>query len=1122
MVTVVGTNFGATNTNPSITIGGRPCLSVVWLSDTKLQCVAPPGVGVGDVRVFVLDQSSPENFGTVFEFDAPLVKQLVPDHGPCAGGYLVTIEGLNFGTTNSKPKITLGGISCEATAWISDKQVTCTAPKGSGSDKQVVVEILGQASKPDAVSSFSYDGPRIDKLAPPNGPTIGGTEVTIIGENFGSKDAGKDMSVKVGNIPCSAASWESETSVTCVIPPGIGPTNQVIVAFNGLTSPACDPLKMANCHSAFRYDKPLISAVTPNHGPTTGGFFVDLPGDNYGTSPTSLKLSVGKQPCEKSQWVSNTMAKCRVPAGVGITHVIAQVEGQQSDGATLDSDVFSYDRPLVRTVSPSRGNPVGGQLVTLDGTNFGTQKDQAQVLVGDIPARIVHVSDNRILMVLPPGEGQQDLSVRVADQVSAQTPGEAVPAIAYSGPRLTAVVPNHGPTQGGQVVTLTGRDLGTSSSKLEVDVGGIECIDTEWLSSTSITCTTPPGAGGNKRVRVVIDSKYTATSPPGFSFSYSAPYVASVTPGSGSSQGGTRILIQGKNFGLTDSNPVAFVGPTRCQATTWTDDAAVTCLTPAWSEGPVVVPVTVRVFGQTSAETSNAVYQFGSIKSPTITSLAWSRAPTDGGFTITIYGSKFEDRGVKASIGKPGGGDQPCILTKWVSESKVTCKAPAGIGGHLPVMIESRDFPPASTFGSISFDYDPPEVTAVDPCTGAIGGGMRLTITGFGFGLQKTPVVGMIGNTACSKSTWTSDTAMSCTTPPGQGTHDPVRVKVGGQLSILRQGGPEFRHEGLAITGVSPSHGPTSGGTDITMYSADFGDNMRKATRPRAYIGVAGQKGYGTACSSTKWISATAISCTTPAGVGGALDVVVRDGGTNVQRADGSKQTYEGYGLFSYSRPVVTSVSPPQGNSAGGLPITILGTSFGYADTEPVAFVGDTKCERTLYVSDSSLVCVTPPGGGSRLGVRAVLGGQSSAPLASFNYDLPKVLYVEPTEGPVSGGSRMTIHGRNFGNDADAVSVAFVGPSPCRNTSWVSDRKLICTTPRGEDLYVRHSVLVKTEGAMSEKSTRAEYAFVEKRGADASGLALRSPEEDGLDSGSNSRAPGNLRPTCMYADVWFF
>eukprot|EP00286_Rhodomonas_abbreviata_P024671 CAMPEP_0181298334 /NCGR_PEP_ID=MMETSP1101-20121128/5726_1 /TAXON_ID=46948 /ORGANISM="Rhodomonas abbreviata, Strain Caron Lab Isolate" /LENGTH=495 /DNA_ID=CAMNT_0023403347 /DNA_START=283 /DNA_END=1766 /DNA_ORIENTATION=+ len=360
MVTIVGNNFGATNNNPSVTIGGRPCQSVVWLSNTKLQCVSPPGIGIGDVRVFVLDLSSPENFGTIFEFDAPSIEKLVPDHGPSTGGFTLTVQGLNFGTVDSHPEIKIGGKSCTTTAWKSNTEVFCVAPGGTGVDKQVSVDILGQPSKPDGPKSiFSYDGPMITALDPNKGPTIGGTHVTILGENFGY-EADKNIAAKLDNIPCSMVSWLSMSSALCVTPSGVGMDKQLQLVIDGLSSPLCDAaeLSQADCGGLFHYDRPSISDVTPNHGPTSGGYFVKVQGDNYGTTPSSLKLLVGKAPCEKTNWISNTLADCLVPPGVGITHVVVQVDGQESSvGPQAEADLFTYDAPIVLGIKPSTGDP---------------------------------------------------------------------------------------------------------------------------------------------------------------------------------------------------------------------------------------------------------------------------------------------------------------------------------------------------------------------------------------------------------------------------------------------------------------------------------------------------------------------------------------------------------------------------------------------------------------------------------------------------------------------------------------------------------------------------------------------------------------------------------------------
>ena len=1170
MVTIIGDNFGATNNNPSVTIGGRPCMSVVWLSNSKLKCVSPAGIGIGDVRVFILDESSPENFGTIFEFDAPLVTGVDPDHGPSTGGLTVTVLGTNFGTVDSKPQIKVGNHNCLSTQWQSNGAVLCVVPPGQGLSKDIQVEILGQPSKSaEGDTRFSYDGPQVTALVPPNGPAIGGSQVTVFGSNFGSKDEGYKIAVRIGEVPCSSQTWVSQSCVTCVSPSGTGEKREVQVQVIGEKSAPCTDKQMRHelCPSLFRYDAPVVLSVDPPHGPTTGGYYVNIPGDNYGTAPSALKITMGKEECEKTNWVSNTMAQCLVPAGVGEEHVVVVVDGQQSseeDEPRASAAVFTYDAPVLVRVLPSAGNPAGGQLVTLEGSNFGTDKSKVEVLVGNLPGKVVSVREDRVLMVMPQGEGQRAITVRVASIASsAGSPGApqhagaqeikpdvsgAVPVddYEYKGPVVTAVTPAHGVTQGGNHITVFGRDFGGSGTPVTIKIGGFDCIESKWVSGTASTCSTPPGSGGNKDVTIVVDGKYRAASPAGYHFSYSAPYVRSVTPNTGALDGGTRVVVQGLNFGLTDSHPVAYVGPTRCSATEWTDDAAVTCVTPAWGSGPTVNPVTVRVDGQTSAENLASAFQYGNRGSPVITALAWTRAPTDGGFTITLFGSKFEDNHAEAFIGRyvtteavaisvadkqdngnavggPAGPQKPqpmgrCRATTWVSESKVLCIAPAGVGTHLPVAVKMRDFPEAETFGSLFFEYDPPVVTGVSSTHGSIAGGLEMTVTGYGFGLGNTFPAVKVGPTRCEHESWISDSSMRCTTPAGQGEQS-VAVKVGGQWSSTTKNlAPLFIYEGSAITAISPASAAASGGSVMTLYGNDFADNdhpmdhtldikiitpVNVMARVLPSGAASTAKGAEKACTNAQWISHTAVECTVPSGVGAALDVQVLLGPSQMPT-----EVYRGFGLFSYAAPAVTSVTPTVGNSAGGLPVTVTGTNFGVVDYEPRAFVGDTPCSRTLFVSDDRLVCVTPAGGGT-VGVSVKVGNQRGTPLPSaFRYAVPFITRVYPDSGPMSGNTQVTIVGNNFGRSAASVPKAYIGKHACAKTRWISNMMVVCYTPRGSDLVYRHFVTVNVEGMFTPAHNSARFIYVEPPG----GARGFTTHEDGrLRSGKLSatgRAPG--------------
>ena len=75
----------------------------------------------------------------------------------------------------------------------------------------------------------------------------------------------------------------------------------------------------------------------------------------------------------------------------------------------------------------------------------------------------------------------------------------------YKGPRITGVTPVHGATQGGNVITILGNDFGGVGTPVKIQIGGFECIESTWISDTATACTSPPGAGGDKDVTLVVD-----------------------------------------------------------------------------------------------------------------------------------------------------------------------------------------------------------------------------------------------------------------------------------------------------------------------------------------------------------------------------------------------------------------------------------------------------------------------------------------------------------------------------------------------------------------------------------------------------------------------------------------
>lgn len=214
----------------------------------------------------------------------------------------------------------------------------------------------------------------------------------------------------------------------------------------------------------------------------------------------------------------------------------------------------------------------------------------------------------------------------------------------------------------------------------------------------------------------------------------------------------------------------------------------------------------------------------------------------------------------------------------------------------------------------------------------------------------------------------------------------------------------------------------------------------------------------------------------------------------------------------------MTSVIPTTGNSAGGLPVTVLGSNFGVGDFEPTVYVGDTACSRTLYVSDSKLVCVTPPGGGAGVDVSVAVSNQHGTPLPSaFGYASPTISRVYPESGPISGKSILTIQGNNFGRSAASAPKAYVGKTACAKTTWVSNQMVICDTPRGADVLKRHLVTVNVEGVFTPALTSARFIYLETGGKTTKG-GFRTPSVM-----AHGRLPGKLtaaaRAPGMYLSI---
>ncbi len=631
-VTITGTGFlGAT----AVTFGPTAATSFQVVSATQITAVAPAGIqGTHNVQVVTPGGPSPLSSADVFSYVVPTITSLSPSSGPSSGGTTVTIKGTDF---TGATAVTFGPNEAASFQVVSPTQITAVAPAGSGTPNVQVI-VPGGSSVLAAGDNFSYLGPTVASLSPSSGPSEGGTTVTITGTGFLGATA-----VTFG--PTAATSFQvvSATQITAVAPAGSGTPNVQVVGPGGSSALITG--------DNFTYVVPTVTSLSPSSGPSSGGTTVTIKGTDF-TGATAVTF--GPTAATSFQVVSATQITAVAPAGSGTPNV--QVVGPGGSSALITGDNFTYVVPTVTSLSPSSGPSSGGTTVTIKGTDF---TGATAVTFGPNEAASFQVvSPTQITAVAPAGSGTPNVQVIVPGGSSVLAAGDN---FSYLGPTVASLSPPSGPSEGGTTVTITGTGfLGATA----VTFGPTAATSFQVVSATQITAVAPAGSG-TPNVQVIVPGASSVLAA-GDNFSYLGPTVASLSPSSGPSEGGTTVTITGTGF--LGATAVTF-GPTAATSFQVVSATQITAVAPAGIQGTHNVQVVTP--GGPSPLSSADVFSY---VVPTITSLSPSSGPSSGGTTVTIKGTDFT--GATAVTFGPN----EAASFQVVSPTQITAVAPAGSG----------------------------------------------------------------------------------------------------------------------------------------------------------------------------------------------------------------------------------------------------------------------------------------------------------------------------------------------------------------------------------------------------------------------------------------------------------
>ncbi len=543
--------------------------------------------------------------------------------------------------------------------------------------------VMTGARREDGVSTITFDqltvsggifdtpAPTITDIDPAVGPTAGGTEVTITGTNF----VDGSTAVTFGGVDAASITFVSTTELTVETPAGTAGAVDVVVTTGGGS---------ATSTGGFRYrNAPTITGIDPDEGPTAGGTTVTITGTNFVDGSTTV--SFGTNAGTNITVNSRRELTVETPSGTaGPVDVVVTSAG----GSVTSTGGFTYDdaAPTVTSVSPSVGPTTGGTTVTIIGTKLTAA---TAVSFGGTSATSFAVdNDGQITAVTPAGTAG-------TASVLVTTPGGTNAAntlFTYgTGPTVTSVSPDEGPTAGSTTVTITGANL---TAAMAVTFDGNSATSFNVVSATQMTATTPAGTAGTASVLVTTPF---GTNAANTLFTYrNAPTITGIDPAAGPTAGGTEVTITGTNF-VDGSTTVSFAGNAGANITV-KSPTELTVETPAGTAGAVNVVVTTAGGGATSS--GGFTYQ----DAPTVSSVSPAVGPVGGGTTVTITGTNLTG----ATAVTFGGTSATSFNVD--SDTKITAVTPAGTAGAASVLVTTSG---GANAANTLFTYDgtPPTVT---------------------------------------------------------------------------------------------------------------------------------------------------------------------------------------------------------------------------------------------------------------------------------------------------------------------------------------------------------------------------------------------------------------------------
>ena len=841
-----------------IIINGMICV-IEQYSDVMIVCTAPPQ-GPSTYPVFVLVegvgfavQAMALNSEDAFLYP-PIFYELqvfgaFPSIGSVLGGSLLTIYGTGFSSDPYEVEVDIDNLPCEIRS-TNSTHISCET---TAITKTVTVQanIVGSTFvwDPDVVViqigdtvDWSWVGLSLDLFQVANGSSVydgqGFRSERIANGNFSYTFTQPGTYFYASNLNNfvqlrGTVIVEELTNITFPISVRVNDYYAEYYITDNQTAsdsstcqgeffPEVVTFTYATCATPVVTDvAPLISTVKDE---------ITISGQGFSTTPTMNSVTIGAYYTCNVINSNETSISCLLdpdsmlpidkPLTIVIVVYIPWIYIPWYDGPSngialnemaVNQSIVFY--PIITNFTPTEGSFQGGLDLYITGSGFGTD---TTVSIGGSNCVVNYLNYSNIICTVPAFDSEEDMTmdeylaeiVVTTSGVNARC-GLTQCAFTYSGSN-TPIIDNIYPRGFSGDTTILGILFNDSLPPLPVNVtiGMYPCevINTSDITA-SISCTFNPIEAGSYTVRV-----FTPVGEAMFSSSpvvSSGTQVSSLTPNTGSAEGGNTITISGYGFSSQTSNNNVRIGSEPCQIL-YSSYNTIRCVVPP---GSMNTNATVAIVIN-NINLGDVFYYYG--ESPQVSAIY----PMSGqaGDYVTIMGSLFSNTTSDNTVTIGGA---ICNVYS-ASESEINCTLGGALAGTYSVAVLVSNIGKAA--GSVTFTYVL-RVSEISPVQGSFAGKNILTIYGAGFEPAAT-FVNICDQLCIPTNDPPSLTILQCEIPArtyaGSDMVCDVTVSSMSSTVTITDGYTYVYSLTPQVTSVYPAMGGTAGGTTITIIGSGF------------------------------------------------------------------------------------------------------------------------------------------------------------------------------------------------------------------------------------------------------------------------------------------------------------